>query len=138
MPELHVPAVRIFRPYADEAPWELLAAAGRDEAALRAAVSLDQIRVAKHDGRVIGAYAVRTADATHYELVALAVVAGFRRQGLGRWLLGHALGLAESRGAREVSVACRAGGLPASAVRLLTGVGFEPHDDGLRLALSPE
>jgi GNAT superfamily N-acetyltransferase len=135
---LHVPSLKIYRPYPDEAPWELLTLAGVGEEALRAAVPLDQARVAKHDGRVIGAYAVRAVDAVRWELLALAVVDGYRRQGLGRWLLGHAIGLAESRGAREVAVSACPAGLPAAAARLLTGSGFMPDEDGWLLALTPE
>jgi GNAT superfamily N-acetyltransferase len=138
MTGLRVQTVKVYRPYPDEAPWELLALAGADEDALRAAVGLDQTRVAKHDGRVIGAYAVRAVDAVRYELLALAVADAYRRQGLGHWLLGHAIGLAESRGAREVVVPTCPSGLAAAAARLLTGAGFAPDGDGWLLALTPE
>jgi GNAT superfamily N-acetyltransferase len=131
-------AVQIFRPYADEAPWSLLAESGVDEHDLVARLSRDETRIAKHDGRVVGAYGLRPLTDVRHELVALAVAEGFRRQGLGRWLLGHALGVAESRGAREVAVAACARGLPVAARRLLTGSGFVCGADGWLLELTPE
>ena len=123
---------RIFRPYPDEVPWALLALAGGDEDNLAATLELDRIRVAKLDTEVAGCYAVRPLTATCFELVALAVAEGYRRHGLGRWLLGHAIGLAESKGAREVLVRGQ------RHRRFLATVGFEPHGPDLRLELTPE
>jgi GNAT superfamily N-acetyltransferase len=131
--------VHIFRPYPDEVPWELLAAAGVDEAVLAAVLDLDFLRVAKHRGRIIGAYGIRPQTATRYELVVLIVAEGYRRQGLGRWLLGHAIGLAETKGGREIVT--RWGGREGrdrGAERFLARMGFEPDDAGLRLVLTPE
>lgn len=124
--------VSIFRPYPDEVPWELLAGAGVDEQALAPVMDLDFLRVAKHQGRVVGAYGIRPRTEVRYELVTLVVAEGYRRQGLGRWLLGHAIGLAETKGGREVVTADRAG------ERFLIRMGFEPCGSGLRLVLTPE
>jgi GNAT superfamily N-acetyltransferase len=131
--------VHIFRPYPDEVPWELLGDAGVDDAALAALLDLDFLRVARHQGRVTGAYGIRPQTATCYELVVLIVAEGYRRQGLGRWLLGHAIGLAETKGGREI-VTRRGGheGRDRGAERFLTRMGFEPDDAGLRLTLTPE
>lgn len=136
--EFRARAVQIFRPYPDEAPWPLLAIAGLDEVELQDRLTLDQTRIAKFEGRLVGAYGLRPMDGLHFELVALAVADGYRRRGLGRWLLGHALGLAESRGGREVVTAACRGGVPVAARRLLTGVGFVADGERLRLVLTPE
>lgn len=127
--------VRIYRPYADEVPWDLLAEAGVDDAAAHEVLDLNFLRVAKHEGRVTGAYGIRPLEATRYELVTLIVAAGYRRRGLGRWLLGHAIGLAETKGGREIVTA-----LPRdqAARRFLTSLGFEPGPRGLQLILTPE
>lgn len=124
--------VRIFRPYPDEVPWELLAAAGVDEQVLAPVLDLDFLRVAKYQRRVTGAYGIRPHSAARYELVVLIVAEGFRGKGLGRWLLGHAIGLAETKGGREIVTCDR------SAERFLVRFGFEPEGAGLRLVLTPE
>ncbi len=116
--------VPIHRPYPDEVPWSLLADGC-------AAADLDLMRVAKFDGEVIGVYAVEKVSALHYRITALAVAERHRRQGLGRWLLGHAIGICESKGAREISA-------PPAGSRLLARCGFEPTDAGHRLRLTPE
>jgi GNAT superfamily N-acetyltransferase len=123
---------RIYRPYPDEMPWEMLAAAGADDAALAAVLDLKLVRIAKHDDRVVGAYAIRPLTATCFELVALVVAEGYRGAGLGRWLLGHALGLAESKGAREIVM--RGHGYR----RFLARTGFVPDGPDLRLTFIPE
>lgn len=124
--------IPIFRPYPDEVPWALLACAGGDEDTLAATLEPDRIRVAKDAGTVAGCYAIRPINAICFELVALAVADGYRRHGLGRWLLGHAIGLAESKGAREILVRGQ------RHRRFLARVGFEPDGDDLRLTLTPE
>jgi len=128
----------MFRPYRDEVPWDLLvntgaeAGAGADEDALAAVLELDLVRVAKLAGRVVGAYGIRPLTPTRYELVALVVAEGWRGKGFGRWLLGHAIGLAESRGGREILVR---GQRPAAFLRRF---GFEPAGADLLLELTPE
>lgn len=124
--------VRIYRPYPDEVPWDLLAAAGLDEADPTAVLDLDFLRVAKHEGTVAGLYAIRPLQSPRYELVTLIVDERYRRQGLGRWLLGHAIGLAETKGGREIVVRA-----PASR-RFFARAGFEPLESDLLLRLTPE
>ncbi len=131
--------VAMFRPYPDEVPWDLLtepppAGAGVDDGVVAELLSANFVRVAKHDDRVVGAYALRPLTPTRYELVALVVDAGYRRQGLGRWLAGHAIGLAETKGGREV-VARPA---DAAARRFLADLDFHPDGDALLLTLTPE
>lgn len=124
--------VRIYRPYPDEVPWDLLAASDTEEDELAAVLELNFLRVAKHDGQVAGAYGIRPLDPVRFELVTLIVAERFRRQGLGRWLAGHAIGLAETKGARRIE--CRR----PRARRFLESLGFEAEGEGLCLTLTPE
>ncbi len=135
MSALDVTRVPIYRPYPDEMPWQLLAEAGVDEQALTDALEPNMVRVAKHDGEPVGAYGIRRRSATCYELLVLVVARGYRGKGLGRWLLGHAIGLAETKGAREIVAA---GHADADGQRLLARAGFELDGAGLRLVLTPE
>jgi len=134
--------VEIYRPYPDEVPWDLLEATESAEADLAAVLELDFLRVAKYHGAVAGAYGIRPLTVTRYELVLLVVAEPYRRQGLGRWLLGHAIGLAETKGGREILAG--SGPAPGNAVRgsraqrLLSGMGFVPDGGGLLLRLTPE
>jgi N-acetylglutamate synthase-like GNAT family acetyltransferase len=124
--------LQTFRPYRDEMPWELLASAGADEDALREVLELDLVRVAKLDGRIVAAYGIRPLAPTCFELVALVVAEGWRGKHFGRWLLGHAIGLAESRGGREIVVRGQ------RHAAFLARFGFEPDGPDLRLTLTPE
>jgi len=120
--------VRIFRPYPDEIPWELL----HGDASDRDYPESAQMRVAKLGAEVIGVYVVEPEEALRYRLLDLVVAPGYRGHGLGRWLLGHAIGLTESRGGRELLVRGRA------PRRFFASVGFEPDGTDLRLVLTPE
>lgn len=116
--------VPIYRPYADEMPWELLPDG-------LAAPDPNLTRIAKLGGEVIGAYAIEPVNALHYRITALVVAERHRRQGLGRWLLGHAVGICESKGAREISA-------PKTHSQLFKHRGFERTGEGHRLLLTPE
>ena len=116
--------VPIYRPYADEMPWELLPEG-------LAAPDPNLTRIAKLGGEVIGAYAIEPVNALHYRITALVVAERHRRQGLGRWLLGHAIGICESKGAREISA-------PATRSQLFVKRGFKRSGEGHRLLLTPE
>jgi predicted N-acetyltransferase YhbS len=122
----------IFRPYPDEIPWELLSEGDPDEALSAADVDADFVRVARHAGQVVGAYVLQQQAATVFVLENLVVSRSYRSKGLGSWLLGHAIGLAETKGARHILVP---GVRPR---RLFTRVGFVQDGDGLRLDLTPE
>lgn len=126
--------VELFRPYPDEVPWELFAQAGIDDDAVRELLSLDFVRVAKHQGRVVGAYGLRALEPTRYELVALVVEPAYRRQGLGRWLAGHAIGLAETKGGRHILARPAVG----PGRRFLEQLDFQPDGNRLLLTLTPE
>lgn len=116
--------VPIYRPYPDEMPRELLPDG-------LAAPDPNLTRIAKLGGEVIGAYAIEPVNALHYRITALVVAERHRRQGLGRWLLGHAIGICESKGAREISA-------PATRSQLFVKRGFERTGEGHRLLLTPE
>ena len=128
--------VQVLRPYRDEIPWEQLEAgfAGGSEAAL-AALDLNYLRIARHQGEFAGFYALIPRSPTCFELLALSVAPAYRRQGLGRWLLGHALGLAETKGGREMVAARPAAG---AGREFLRRAGFEAQGDRLYLPFTPE
>ena len=113
--------VRVFPPFANEVPHDIV---GGD-------FDLDDVRVAKLDGRVIGAYRLMPAGSV-FRIRILVVYEGHRRRGVGRWLLRHALGIAEARGGRIVEAACEA---PAAFWR---DSGFQCEDGVFRLRLTPE
>ena len=136
--------VNIYRPYPDDIPWELLLLADPDESRIYEYADADYMRVAKLEDESIGVYVVRALSPTVYELCNLAVAPAWRRRGLGRWLLGHAIGIAESKGGREivVSIPVPGGGHappPSAGWRgLFERTGFVAGDRELRLVLTPE
>jgi ribosomal protein S18 acetylase RimI-like enzyme len=94
----------IARPLADELPWALLLDADPSRARVDDYLNEELTRVAKYEDEIVGVYVMTRVDATTFELMNIAVRGDCRRQGLGRWLIGHALGLAESKGGRRVEV----------------------------------
>ncbi|MGA0839792.1 MAG: GNAT family N-acetyltransferase [Pseudomonadales bacterium] len=121
-----------FRPWSHEMPWDLLLGADVDRETLEEVVALELVRVAKLDGRIVAAYGIRPQTPTCYELVSLVVEHAWRGRDFGRWLMGHALGLAESRGGREVVVRGH------HHADFLQRFGFAPSGSDLRLELTPE
>lgn len=119
--------IDVFRPYPDEIPFDLLELAGGSVES-----DADLMRVAKLDGEAVGVYQLLALSAVSYELVALAVAPECRRRGVGRWLLGHAIGIAESKGGREIRIR----GAPLKG--LFARSGFVAEGDALVLRLSPE
>ena len=108
--------LRIRRPPDAAVPW-----AGADP---------DWTRIAEYGGDEIGVYELKPLAATRFRIVGIRVREDFRRRGIGRWLLRHAVGTAESSGAREIEAP-------------LIGSFFEHHGfrregDVLRLKLTPE
>jgi GNAT superfamily N-acetyltransferase len=123
----------IYRPYPDEIPWALLESAAPDADLTQ--LDPDLTRIAKHGDALVGVYVLGSAETFTWELRLFAVAAPYRRRGLGRWLVGHAIGLAESRGGRALRVARRPG---AAAERLLLRLGFVPDGAGYRFDFVPE
>ena len=120
MTAVSVAAVTVYRPFPGEVPDDLV---GAD-------APLDDVRIAKVDGRIVGAYRLVEVGPERFAIGALGVYPAFRGAGIGHWLLGHAIGIAESRGARVVD----AEGPPG----FLQPVGFTPRAGGFRLVLTPE
>ena len=114
--------VRIVPPFPHEVPHEIVGVGGDG----------DDVRVAKLDGSVIGAYRLALAAGGRFEIKALVVGEGYRGRGVGRWLLRHAIGIAESRGGRVIEAPC---GAPAAFLR---DSGFLCEDGIFRLRLTPE
>ncbi len=151
---------RILRPYPEELPWDLLLHADPSRARVEGYLSDTLTRIAKREDDVIGVYALQQHDATTFELMNIAVAPAYQGTGLGRRLLGHAIGLAESKGARVIDVGTGNSSFGALRFYQRTGfriVGIEPDfftnnydapivEDGipcvdmirLRLVLTPE
>ena len=94
----------------------------------------DDVRVAKVQGRIVGAYwLVPGSDEERhcFRIRALAVCRSYRGKGIGLWLLAHALGIAEVRGGRTVTASIE----NAAFFRKL---GFETDGAGTRLDLTAE
>ncbi|MCE2460191.1 MAG: GNAT family N-acetyltransferase [Pseudomonadales bacterium] len=113
--------VDVYPPYPNEDPADLVGAADDGEL----------VRVAKLDGRVIGAYRLARTAQARFAIKALVVDEKHRGCGVGRWLLGHAIGIAESKGGRVIDA-------PPGAKSFFARSGFEPAGDILRLSLTPE
>jgi ribosomal protein S18 acetylase RimI-like enzyme len=95
---------RVLRPYPEELPWDLLLDADPSRQRIESYLSNDFTRVAKLGDEVIGVYALVRHDPITFELMNIAVRNEYQGSGLGRRLLGHAIGLAESKGARIIDV----------------------------------
>ncbi len=115
--------VRVFRAFQDEIPRELMPTEHIDP---------KRVRVAKLDGEVVGVYAVRPVTPLRFRIDALSVAPRHRRQGLGSWLLRHAIGVCETKGAREIVAP------PDSGTSVFALAGFRPEGGSLRLILAPE
>jgi len=113
---------RILRPYPEELPWELLLDADPSRTRVESYLTDDYTRIAKYDDRVVGVYALARHEPTVFELMNIAVAPDCQGTGLGRWLLGHAIGLAESKGARVVEVGT--GNSSFDALRFYQRAGF--------------
>jgi len=124
--------IEVFRPYANEIPEHLLWAEDFPEALVERWLAAEMVRIAKRGDEVLAIYAMDRGDDRSYLLHGLVVAPSWRRQGLGRWLVGHAIGVAESKGARHVVFPHR------RADRFFSHIGFVADDQGLRFDLIPE
>ncbi|MFK7914431.1 MAG: GNAT family N-acetyltransferase [Pseudomonadales bacterium] len=112
----YIRSIKLFRPYRDAVPWDLFET-------LPAPVPIEQfeeqvnvavenaddyyLRVAKQEEVVVGAYLMRRGAGDAFYLDYLAVISEHRNRGLGSWLTGHAIGIAESKGGRQLRVGDR-------------------------------
>ena len=124
--------IEIFQPYNNEVSEALLFEADMEEAAVDVWLASDLVRVAKLGEEVLAVYAMDKGDGKTYRLHGLVVATKVRKQGLGRWLVGHAIGVAESKGARHVLFTSK------QASRFFGAIGFVPDDEGQRIDLIPE
>jgi len=106
----------------EQVPWELLLVADPNMAFVEAYVSEAFTRVAWYADKAIGVYALKRLSPTSFELMNICVAKEFQRTGMGRRLLGHAIGLAEAKGGREVHVGT--GNSSFGALRLYQRMGF--------------
>lgn len=94
---------------------------------------LEWIRIAWHNDLAVAAYHVKPKTEQEYVLRALVVRENYRRRGIGRWMLAHALGVVESKGGRSVLVNS------TRTIALFEKLGFERvSKNQLRLTLQPE
>jgi len=135
-----------YRPLPQELPWELIAqgCARHNLTELKGLVDLDYTRIVclLEEGTTLGIYSMRALSATRYELLSLAVAPEQEHQLLGRRLLGHALGLAESKAGREVEFSVCANNQRVLAIVTRYGFVRLEQDDAqfvrLRFELTPE
>ncbi len=106
----------------EQIPWGLLLEADPDKAYVEAYISEAFTRVAWYMEKAIGVYALKKLTPTSFELMNICVADAFRGTGMGRRLLGHAVGLAEAKGAREVHLGT--GNSSFAALRLYQRMGF--------------
>ncbi len=134
MAELNLRDVEVFKPYTDEFPEHLLLAEGVDDDLLDRWIHAEILRIARYEGEIVGVYAMdrRSSEQTQFDLHGIVVERGTRRRGLGRWLTGHALGVAESKGGRTVWL--KSPGRSDCFRRM----GFVDIADGLRFDAIPE
>lgn len=125
--------IRIYFPYPQDFPQQLLTQSGLADGLIEAARAEPLLRIAKHRDIAIGVYLLVRESAWQFRITALAVQPEFRGQGLASWLVGHALGVAESKGAREVVCTSH-----TSVKGLLQRLGFVAQADEWRLELLPE
>ena len=98
---LNLREVEIFRPYNNEFPEQLLLDAGVSEDDLHYWSDAEMLRVAKLGEQMLAVYSM-DRQGTDYLLHGIVVDPRYRKQGLGRWFAGHAIGVAESKGGRLV------------------------------------
>lgn len=98
------------------------------------------LRVAKLGEQIIGCYAMQepalpscdVVEVPAFALTMVMVSPSYQRNGVGRWLVGHAIGVAESKGGRRLEAP-----LPGPA-NFFAGLGFESMQTGYCFAMYPE
>ena len=95
----------------------------------------DLLRVAKINEQIVAGYALTRAAQRqdYFRLEWIAVLPDFQRQGIGRWVAGHAMGVAESKSGRGLRTRHSE---PAMFFQRLGFVALS--SDGFCLDFSPE
>ena len=116
--------IEIFKPYANEFPEHLLTDAGAADEVVEQWQAAELLRIAKRGESILGMYAMHRVDKESFHLSGVVVDFPQRHQGLGRWLTGHAIGVAESKGGRHLFLPSVGGS------RCFTHMGFQRRDEG--------
>ena len=98
------------------------------------------LRVAKLGEQVIGCYAMHepaaptrnAAEMQTFTLTMVMVLPSCQRNGVGRWLVGHAIGVAESKGGRRLEARL------TGPENFFVGLGFESIANGYCFAMYQE
>ena len=122
--------VEIYKPYGNEFPEYLMLDAGCPATAIARWESSPLL--AKRGPEILGLYAMERRDQEVFELFGVVVDPQVRKQGLGRWLVGHAIGVAESKGGRRVTLQQN------GSSRCFAHIGFQPSASGWFFDLIPE
>jgi len=142
MTEITLRNTEFYRPLPQELPWELIAAgsARHELTALRELVDLDYTRIVclQKEGTTLGIYSMQALTETRFELLSLSVVTEHQHELLGRRLLGHALGLAESKAGREVELEICASNQRALAIVARYGFVALQENESLERDLDAE
>ena len=97
----------MYPPFRDELPTELYGPPHLNEEYEPYKPPAEFIRIAKNEQKIFGIYELDRLDRGIFILRSLIVDQAHRRKGIGRWLLGHALGVAESKGGRQLLLRSR-------------------------------
>ena len=96
------------------------------------------LRVAKLGERIIGCYAMHEPTliddqvARTFVLAMVMVEPNYQGNGVGRWLVGHAIGVAETKGGRHLAAQL------AGPAAFFTGLGFQSTAGGFQFDMHPE
>ena len=92
----------VYPPFRDELPLDLYGPPHLQAECGPAEPPAEFIRIAKNQKKVFGIYELDRSDKGVFVIRSLIVDQASRRNGIGRWLLGHAIGVAESKGGHQL------------------------------------
>ena len=92
----------VYPPFRDELPLDLYGPPHLQAECGPAEPPAEFIRIAKNQKQVFGIYELDRSDKGVFVIRSLIVDQASRRNGIGRWLLGHAIGVAESKGGHQL------------------------------------
>ena len=92
----------VYPPFRDELPLDLYGPPHLKAERGPAEPPAEFIRIAKNQKKVFGIYELDRSDKGVFVIRSLIVDQASRRNGIGRWLLGHAIGVAESKGGHQL------------------------------------
>ena len=92
----------VYPPFRDELPLDLYGPPHLKAECGPADPPAEFIRIAKNQKKVFGIYELDRSDKGVFVIRSLIVDQASRRNGIGRWLLGHAIGVSESKGGHQL------------------------------------